>query len=176
MIEVSEEEYNNFERYRKSVEWLGAIKDKFIGRLNDGPRRMFHLLGRDVDCLVDTGAPVNLIDEETFRSLSPKPALAKCNTDYFPYGEGAKTPITERVWYKGRECQAGFVVVRGKEECLMSYRTAVTLGIVSMDDTQGVGSIKKPDPSQRAKESKLEDIPRASNYPRRRMENTQRKS
>jgi hypothetical protein len=173
MIEVSEEEYNNFDRYRKSVEWMGAIKDKFIGRLNDGPRRMFHLLGRDVDCLVDTGAPVNLIDEETFRSLSPKPALAKCNTDYFPYGEGVKTPIpiigqfTERVWYRGRECQAGFVVVRGKEECLMSYRTAVTLGIVSMDDTQGVGSIKKPDPSQRAKESKMEDISKSFPPPKK---------
>jgi transposase InsO family protein len=152
---------------------MDAIKKQTIGRLNDGPRRMFHLLGRDVDCLVDTGAPVNVIDEETFSSLCPKPELAKCNTSYYPYGEGVTTPLaiigqfTGRVWYRDKECQAGFVVVKGKEECLMSYRTAKTLGIISMDDNHGVGSINKPETPQRVRENKVENITKSFPPPKK---------
>ena len=41
-------------------------------------------------------------------------------------------------------CQAGFVVVKGKGECLMSYHTAVTLGIVTMDNSSTVSSLSTP--------------------------------
>jgi hypothetical protein len=62
MIEVSEENYNEYLRYCKSVEWMGAIKKSSVNRLNDGPRKRFSLLGLNIECLVDTGAPVIIID------------------------------------------------------------------------------------------------------------------
>ncbi len=69
---------------------------------------------------------MNVIDEATAETMDPKSQLAPCSTKFLPYGEEIKTPIgqfTARAWYKGKECQAGFVVVRGKGECLMSYHT-----------------------------------------------------
>ncbi len=83
---------------------------------------------------------MNVIDEMTFNSLFPKPELAKCNTSHYPYEVGVTTPFaiidqfTGRVWYRDKKGQAGFVVVKGKEECLMSYRTAKTLGLINMDE------------------------------------------
>jgi hypothetical protein len=73
MIEVSEEKYNEHLRYCKSVEWMGAIKKSSVNRLNDGPRRRFSReLGLNIECLVDTGAPVNIIDEANIQVLGFK--------------------------------------------------------------------------------------------------------
>jgi hypothetical protein len=56
-IEVSEEEkYNEYLRYCKSVEWMGAIKKSSVNRLSDGLRRRLSLLGLNIECKVDTGA------------------------------------------------------------------------------------------------------------------------
>jgi len=46
-----------------------------------------------------------------------------------------------------REVPKGFVVVKGKEECPVSYRSAKTLGFINMDENHVVGSIKKPETS-----------------------------
>jgi hypothetical protein len=62
------------------------------------------------------------------------------------------------VWYRDKKCQAGFVVVKGKKECLMSYRTAKTLGIINMDENHVVGSVNKPEKPQRIKENKVKNI------------------
>jgi hypothetical protein len=153
MVQVSEEAYNEYLRYCKSVEWMGAIKKSSVNRLNDGPRRRFSLLGLNIECLVDTGAPVNIIDEATFNKLSPRPTLSKCKTTYFPYGEGCSPiPIvgqfTTRIQYGSKECLAGFVVVGPNEECLMSFHTATALGIVKMDGHEGIHSINKPSVDQ----------------------------
>ncbi len=70
MIEVSEEKYNEYLRYCKSVEWMGAIKRSTVNRLNDGPRRRFSReLGLNIECLVDTWAPVNIIDEANIQGF-----------------------------------------------------------------------------------------------------------
>ena len=148
-MEVDAADYAGYQRYKMATEWMTIAAVK-INRLNDGPRRTFHVNGRDVECLVDTGAPVNVIDEETAAAMDPKPQIAPCSTKYFPYGDEVKTPIpiigqfTARAWYKGKMCQAGFVVVKGKGECLMSYHTAVTLGIVTMDNSSTVSSLSTP--------------------------------
>ena len=158
-IEVDAADYAEFVRYKQTTEWytVAAVRKASIHRLNDGPRRTFHVNGRDVNCLVDTGAPVNVIDEETAETMDPKPQLAPCSTKFFPYGEEIKTPIpiigqfTARAWYNGKDCQAGFVVVRGKGECLMSYHTAVALGIVTMDNSSTVSSVSTKAPKQAVK-------------------------
>ena len=75
MIEVSEEAYNEYR------EMKGDQSRKAPGTAwNDGPRRRFSLLGLNIECLVDTGAPVNIINEATFNKLSPGPTLSKCKT------------------------------------------------------------------------------------------------
>ena len=57
--------------------------------------------------------------------------------------------------------------MKGKEECLMSYRTAKTLGIISMDDNHGVGSINKPETPQRVRENKVENITKSFPPPKK---------
>ena len=140
-ILVNKASYDEYLRYVKSSQWLNALRQRNdkIGRINDGPRRTYTLMGREIWCLVDTGSPVNVIDEITFNSLIPKPKLEPCKTRFFPYGPDAKTPIpilgqfTARMEYKNRQCNAGFVVTKGEEEALMSFTTAKMLGIISMD-------------------------------------------
>ncbi len=94
-------------------------------------------MGLNIDCLVDTGSPVNIIDEATFNKLCPRPTLSKCKTTYFPFGDGCSPiPIIgqfiTRIQYGVKECAAGFVVVGPNEECLMSFHTATA--IVKMDE------------------------------------------
>ena len=119
-VEIDAAEYAEYVRYKKATDWMeiAAIRSETVNRLNEGPRRTFHLAGQDIDCLVDTGAPVNVIDEHTYASLDPKPELSRCSTSFYPYGEGAKTPLaiigqfTAQAQYKAKTCQAGFIVVR----------------------------------------------------------------
>ena len=54
-----------------------------------------------------------------------------------------------------------------QKECLISYRTAKTLGIINMDENNVVGSINKPETSQRISESKVENITKIFPPPKR---------
>ena len=147
---VDAEEYSEFLRYKKSQDWIYAIKKGFkvIGRLSDGPRRGYKLLGQYIDCLVDTGSPINVIDERTYSSLNPKPQLQQCHTKYFPYGEGEKQPIpilgqfSAKMEYRDQQLTAGFLVIKGQGERLMGYKTAMGLGIIKMDE-ETLASLKK---------------------------------
>jgi hypothetical protein len=121
------------------VEWVGAIKKSSSNRLNNGLRRRFSLLGLNIDCLVDTGSPVNIIDETTFNKLCPRPTLSKCKTTYFPYGDGCSPiPIIgqfiTRIQYGGKECAAGFVVVGPNEECLIDNNREITVMVSEIPD------------------------------------------
>jgi hypothetical protein len=137
-FEVDEQQYSEYIRYVKASQWMGIIRPK--GRLNGGPRRTYHLLGTEIHCIVDTGAPINVIDEATLKTINPQPKLETCKTLYFPYGEEIAKPIpvigqfVANIHYKGRSLPASFVVVSGQEELLMCYHTAVELGIISMDN------------------------------------------
>ena len=145
---LDEAEYADFVRYKKSVEWLHAVRKKTIGRISDGPRRKFQVLGQTIDCLVDTGAPINIIDAHTYERLQPRPKLEHCATKYYPYGDQDKRPIptlgqfVAQVLYKDTVVNAGFIVVKGNVEQLMSYGTAIALGIIKMDE-QEVASVKR---------------------------------
>ena len=148
---VSESEYCEFLRYKESTEWAcNAIKLKHrsIGRVASGPRRSYSLLGLDIDCLVDTGAPINIISAQAYNKLHPKPELSPCRTRYYPYGEQEKRPLpikgqfTAKLSYRGKELNAGFIVLEGEAEHLMSYQTAIALGIIQMDE-RDVSALKK---------------------------------
>ena len=109
-------------------------------RRNEGPRLTVIINGSKISLLVDTGSPINILDEKTFKSLVSKPVLEKCNTRY--YGFTAKEPLTifgqftARIECKDKSASAGFIVIKGDAECLMSYVTAKALGVISLNIQQ----------------------------------------
>ena len=59
---------------------VGTRRPLFMVKINDIPVKM----------LGDTGAPVNIISENTFRQISPSLPLHKADTTLYPYGPNAK--------------------------------------------------------------------------------------
>ncbi len=110
----------------------------------DGPRRTYRLLGIEIDthCLVDTGAPINVIDEVTLEKLKSPPKLQACNTRYFAYGEETDIKFKKRffklirniffsyltkknklkIYYLAKEIN---VYLRNKEELLKKWCSAL---------------------------------------------------
>ena len=136
-VVLSAEEYAEFARYKEYTEWLGALKGSdTVRRIHSGPRSEFRLGDNVLECLVDTGSPINVIDEVTYEGLRNRPRLEVCAKKY--YGYTAKTPLEIRgqfvadVEFRGVKTQAGFIVIIGQEESLLSYRTAMALGIVKV--------------------------------------------
>ena len=78
-----------------------------------------------------------MVDEVTFKSLKIKPALEKCNTKYFAYK--AENPISilrqfvSRIERKGISALAGFIMIEGAAECLLSNKTTLSLRVITMD-------------------------------------------
>ena len=134
---LSMEEYAEFLRYKEHTEWLGALKEEnMVKRIQRWPRVQFRLGVNQVEFLVDTGSPINVIDEATYESLWERPELEICNKKY--YGYTSKVPIEIRgqfdieVEVQGVRVPATFIVVKGQEESLLSYRTAVATGLVKV--------------------------------------------
>ena len=91
-----------------------------------------------VSLLIDTGAPINVIDEVTYAQLKSKPLLERCKTKYF--GVGGVEPIsllgqfTTDLSFNESTVRAGFIVVRGRSQCLLSFSASTRLGIVRISD------------------------------------------
>lgn len=103
-----------------------------------GARVEVDACGGVIDMLIDTGAPYNIIDEPTYGSLKMKQELSRCTTPWFGFNSKEPLPmlgqfITE-VSFNGVAARAAFLVVAGPAECLMSYNTAVALGVVVINN------------------------------------------
>jgi hypothetical protein len=84
----------------------------------------------------NSGAEVDIIDEETFKKLRLKPKLNKCNKRLYTY---SKTPIPTLGEFSTRVAtnqsnyrSVTFIVTKGNSGNLISYRTAVLLNIMKM--------------------------------------------
>jgi hypothetical protein len=92
------------------------------------------MCGNDVSFLIDTGSPINVLDQTAWDSLSVKPKLKPCNTRF--YGFTSNTPIevvgqfSVRVYYIDRAVVADFIMVKVTQERLLSYKTARDLKII----------------------------------------------
>ena len=73
------DENTEFLRYKASNEF-GIFVFKQQTRCNDGLRTTVNIQGSEVSCLVDTGSPINVVDEETLISFKVRPIFDKCNT------------------------------------------------------------------------------------------------
>jgi hypothetical protein len=107
-----------------------------ILRVNAGPRAVVEVDGTEIECLIDTGAPVNVIDENTYKQMRPRPRVEQC--DMLLFGYQSKVPVEilgkfiARVKHRNRSIKAEWVVVKGKSECLVCYSTATELQLVAI--------------------------------------------
>ena len=98
------------------------------------PTALLMLCNSIVKLCIDTGAEVNVLDEDTFKKLNIKPRLEKCRVKLYAYG--TTTPIqtlgqfTTRV--KSNNCyrKETFLVTSGCGGNLLSYQTAISIGVM----------------------------------------------
>jgi hypothetical protein len=140
--QLSQAEVDEYLRYQKLIEYglcTFAISDPSSQFPSEsGPTTLATVLDMPIAFLVDTGAPVNILDEVTFTKIKGKTSLEKCTIPI--YGYGATQPLkimgqfSSTVKYKDSCIKSSFFVIKGRERCLMSYQTARTLGVILIDE------------------------------------------
>ena len=87
--------------------------------------------------LIDTDSPINVIDEETFMKLSPRPLVKPCSHRYFGYTSNQAIEMMGQLVAELRleetTVQAPLVIVKGQHECLLSYQTAKLLQVITIN-------------------------------------------
>ena len=142
--QLSQADLDDLLRYKKLTEYglnTFAINNPSpVTHLESGPIASAEMLNTSIEFLVDTGAPVNILDEATFAKLTPSISLDRCSIPF--YGYGATKPLeilgqfSSTIQYKKRSIKAGFLVIKGHERCLMSYQTAKSLGVILFDSDE----------------------------------------
>ena len=93
---------------------------------------------------MDTGTPINIIDESTWSRMTPPPTLQACGRQYYGFQSQKPLPVigqfVARLEYKSRSTQAAFIVLRGYTEQLISYQTAIDLRMISVPADQSAHS------------------------------------
>ena len=93
--------------------------------------------GTFVRFIVDTGASVNIMEENVFAKLNPKPPLQRAPSSIYAYG--SNTPMITlgafhaEVESKNKLSEALIYVVGGKHGSLLSYHTAVQLDLIRLN-------------------------------------------
>lgn len=133
---VNVDEYAEFMRYKEGKTLRYELNNLLVSGLNDGPRAMVKLEGQSVDFLIDTGSPVNIVDETSYKKLSKRVELRNTDIQIFGYQGREQLPVlgefvAESV-FRNEKVKAKFIVVRGTSECLLGYSLAVVLGTIRM--------------------------------------------
>ena len=111
-----------------------------------------HMLNTDINFLVDTGATVNIIHSDTYKSTNPKAKLHNPCPTIHAYGSNKPLPvcgyISADITFKTKTVQAKFFVVESESTTpnLLSYETAQALGVIQFAFVCG-GSIPDEYPS-----------------------------
>lgn len=119
------------------------------------PRAEVCISGHSISMVIDTGASINIISEQDFAKIKPRPHLSSTGVEIFAYG--AKRPLPILGKFKGsvtavdesKFVTASFYVVSGKSyaSSLLSYTTASGIGLVTLHNT--VHNIAPSPPSHR---------------------------
>ncbi|RMZ99893.1 RNA-directed DNA polymerase, partial [Brachionus plicatilis] len=117
--------------------------------------------GQEFSFLIDTGSPVNIIDELTYATLTPRPILQTCKTAFYPYKSGTPLQVLGQfnakvVNSKNTAIEADFVVINGRAELLLSHKTAVTLGVIKI--LSPVETIRPQYPSTKVEEQLKQEL------------------
>lgn len=123
-------DYAEYQRFKQGKAYgLFAVKDSETNHKNDGPRASIEINNTKLSFLIDTGAPINVIDEQTYHQIHNRPPLQQCHTKFYGYTAGSPLPILGQFVTEARSIKtitkAGFIVIKGKAELLLGYKTAV---------------------------------------------------
>ncbi|XP_053398171.1 uncharacterized protein LOC128556631 [Mercenaria mercenaria] len=87
-----------------------------------------------VKFLLDTGSSVNILDQETYNKINPKPKLQKPNMEVFAYGTDSHVKLLGKfvttVETKQKYTTAEILVTEGKSGNLLSHLTSVELQVI----------------------------------------------
>ena len=147
---LSQADLDDYWRYKKLLDYglinFAIAQDHVV----TGPRANVSIFDLNSSFLVDSGAPVNVIDEVTYPKIADKVPLEMCNINFYSYS--AKTPLpilgqfVKRIQYKDRTATAWFIVIKGIAQNLLSFKSSVDLGIIRFDNPEN--PILDPDPDQ----------------------------
>ena len=91
--------------------------------------------------LIDSGASINVIDEKAYHAITKSPqnnqlSLRHTSTKIYSYGGTSPLPVigtfSTRVESKTRTTAATIYVIKGENGCLLSYKTATELELISV--------------------------------------------
>lgn len=98
------------------------------------PRFKISLNGQQLSVIADSGADINIIDEQDYSKLQPRPKLRSDNTKIFPYG--SKTPLLVKgvfnadVQVASLQSTELFYVIAGSGGSLLGWKTSKRLNLV----------------------------------------------
>ena len=124
--------YESLDSDEEQEGYVYSVKGVAVNRVNTKTR--VKICNRSILMQVDSGCDVNLLDEETFKTLEKTVTLSKTNKKLFPYKStkplqllGKFSAVTES---KTKIHVATFYVTKGNGGSLMSPDTAVELGVI----------------------------------------------
>ena len=92
--------------------------------------------GTKVKFIIDSGASVNLIDEQTMKRLKQQPQLQRAKANLYTYGSTTPIDIIGKfqttIETKHKICEATVYVAKGNSGALLSFSTASNLGVVKI--------------------------------------------
>ena len=120
---------------------------------------MVEIDGNPVKMLGDTDAPVNIIGENAFYAIHPKPTLQPSDTTLYPYGKD-RPPIallgmfTATLSSNYAEDDMCVYVTKGNERALLSRDSAETLNLIKINQNTILLEINtaSPNPTQTCQE------------------------
>ena len=141
--------------YQQTLNYMNACKNDFGPSVlhaiiptrtfcRPGKRASVILCGSVASLLIDSGAPINIIDEYTWFNLSDKPIIQPCNRKWFGFGSQLPLEIIGQfcatVSFNNVSVKGAFLVMKGVTERLLSLTTSEELGILiinnKLKDTQ----------------------------------------
>ena len=96
------------------------------------PRMEISIADNKISMIVDFGASVTIIDEETLNNMTPKPKIKTVKTKLYPFGKDAKAldligEFETVVKANNRACRVTVRVVKGRTGCLLDHVSAERL-------------------------------------------------
>jgi hypothetical protein len=139
---VNAQEYDEYQRFKRWAEWEeGNVNMVSDSSNTPDPNTLTKITmnGSTIQVMVDTGAAANAISEASFNGLKHRPNLEQLGHPVYGFGNPNKPLKTLGVFkteigWNGAKSNAAVVVIRGeKHQDLIGRRTAVALGMVTLN-------------------------------------------
>jgi transposase InsO family protein len=127
----------------ESIEAESKEDQAYIFSIGQGeiPTTIVKMNGVELSFNIDTGAAINILDEEGYNALKPRPKLTPSVRHSFGYSSTTPLPMigrfTTSVSCNNMVVEAEFNVVKGNHGRLLSYKTCTALKLVHIVNTVG---------------------------------------